>query len=255
MIIKVLKAIAGLVIMPFCIRVFRPEKVFRDKRVAVVGAASSILSSPNGEYIDTFDIVIRINKALITWNNNTDQYTGRKVDMLFHSFYENEERGGAGKLDLQLFTKRNAQFLVQPRNNTEGLRIIYNFFKKYRKFHKVYILPRVFYKFLNSKFSGLKPTIGYCALHTALMSRCNEVFITGFTFFKTPYAKGYRDNLISLEENARHIKKQGQHSPEVEFKNFQDLLKLRKSKKIIVDTDLEKILSSCEVDTSEIIVK
>lgn len=37
-------------------------------------------------------------------------------------------------------------------------------------------------------------------------------------FFRTPYAQDYRDHLIDMKANQKHIYKQGLHDPELELK-------------------------------------
>ena len=55
---------------------------------------------------------------------------------------------------------------------------------------------------------------------SALIADFDKLYISGFTFFKTPYAKGYRDNLLDMEINDKHIKAHGLHSPDLELKCF-----------------------------------
>jgi len=93
---------------------------------------------------------------------------------------------------------------------------------------------------------NLKPTVGFTALVSALESECEELFITGFTFFKTPYAKGYRDHLIDLGENKKHFKKQGIHDADLEYKLFKTYLKDSKCKLVTLDNKLTQILDNPE---------
>jgi hypothetical protein len=69
------------------------------------------------------------------------------------------------------------------------------------------------------------------------------VFITGFTFFKTPYADGYRDNIRDINANKNHILNQGFHNPDLEYDNFLKLLQETPNKNIIVDKKLYDILN------------
>lgn len=243
MIVKLLKAISGLLVMPLCIRVFNPDKIFKGKRIAVVGAASSAYEEELGKYIDSFDIVIRINKALTTWKVENESFIGTKTDILFHSFYENNQSGG-GPLDFQLFEKRNVRYVVNPINTKEGWRLNYNFYKKYNEFKTTYILSKAYYNPMVSPFNGLKPTVGYAALYSILRSPFKEVYITGFTFFRTPYGKGYRDDLVDMEANKKHIAAQGLHDPEIEFTEFIKLLEINKGKSIILDDTLQAIVTN-----------
>ena len=229
--------------MPFGIRVFDPDKIFKGKRIAVIGAASSAYEKELGKYIDSFDVVIRINKALTTWRPENEVFIGTKTDILFHSFYENTQSGG-GPLNFQLFEQRNVKYIVNPINNKEGWRLNYNFYKKYNVFKKTYLLSKACYCAMVQPFNGLKPTVGYAALYSILKSPFKEVYITGFTFFKTPYGKGYRDDLVDMEANKRHIKAQGIHDPDIEFREFLIMLEKNKGKSIILDDTLRAIVTN-----------
>jgi hypothetical protein len=243
MIVKFLKAISGLFIMPLCIRIFNPDKIFKGKRIAVIGAASSAYEKELGEYIDSFDIVIRVNKALTTWRPENELFIGTKTDILFHSFYENNLSGG-GPLDFQLFEKRKVKYVVNPINNKEGWRLNYNFYKKYNELKATYLLSNAYYREIVQPFNGLKPTVGYAALYSILKSPFKEVYITGFTFFKTPYGKGYRDDLVDMEANKRHIAAQGLHDPDIEFREFLKMLERNKGKSVILDDTLRAIVAN-----------
>ena len=67
------------------VETFSPEDFFRDKRIAVIGAADTAFEAENGSFIDSFDIVVRVNKALHTWRPEQEKFIGKKTDVLFHS--------------------------------------------------------------------------------------------------------------------------------------------------------------------------
>jgi hypothetical protein len=240
---KYIKAFLGFLILPFNLRVFNPVSIFKNKRIAIVGAANSAFDNKNGEYIDGFDIVIRINKAIVNWDVKNEDYIGRKTDLLFHNFYENEESGG-GKLDFSLFKRRGIEYVINPNSNFSSVRLNYNYYKKYLNFNKTHILKPSLYKKMIVPFGELKPTMGYAALWCVLNSDFKEVFITGFTFFKTPYSKGYRDHLLDMNSNALHIKNQGLHDPELEFSQFQSMIKKLPNEKLFLDNQLSVIVSN-----------
>ncbi|MFT7037184.1 MAG: hypothetical protein ACJA2S_005728, partial [Cyclobacteriaceae bacterium] len=57
-------------------------------------------------------------------------------------------------------------------------------------------------------------------------------------------AKGYRDNIRSMEANKEHIKNQGLHNVEMEYNNFLLLLQKTSVKKVKVDRKLYSIIDS-----------
>ena len=241
---KLSNSLKGLRIMIPSLQTFDPQEVFLDKKVAIVGPADSALEIENGSYIDDFDYVVRINKAPSTWKFENEKYTGTKTDIWFHSFFENRESGG-GSLDPNILKERRIKMLVNPRTSFSAYRRTFNFYRKYRDNIQVYHLSTGAYKKLLNEFPNpLRPTVGFTALYAALVSPCSTLFITGFTFFKTPYADGYRDHLKDLNENKKHFKNQGIHDANLEYELFKKFLKGSKCKRVKIDNKLKEILAS-----------
>src|SRR5690606_996488 len=88
-----------------CAKIFNPIDFFSNKRVAIVGPADSAYERENGDYIDAFDYIIRINKAPSSWIRENEKFTGTRTDIWYHSFFENEESGG-GPLSPELLKER-----------------------------------------------------------------------------------------------------------------------------------------------------
>ncbi len=239
---KIINSVKGLQLSFQGIKIFHPKVSFAGKRVAIVGPADSAYDVENGSYIDGFDYVIRINKALSTWKLENEKYIGTKTDLWFHSFFENSESGG-GTLKPEIIQNRRVDKLVNPRSTFKAYRRTFNFYRKYKYAIQVYHLSDNIYRDLKKEFpDDLRPTVGFTALYASLISECSELFITGFTFFKTPYAQGYRDHLIDLEENTKHLQKQGIHDIELEFKLFKMFLFESRCGIVKLDDKLEAIL-------------
>lgn len=238
---KILNTLNGAFLFITGIRIFDPKKVLKDKRVAIVGAADSALQTRNGEFIESYDVIIRVNKALHTWNPRHEVFLGKRTDILFHSFYENESSGG-GPISFKTFRDLGMKYLVHPDSSARGLVTHLNFYKRNGKKERTFLLDPFMYRAMNSLFGKWKPTVGFAALYSVLNSPCKEVYITGFTFFKTSYAGGYRDHLKSKEANDRHIEQQGLHNPDLEFSLFKQLLERHKSGTIVCDEVLDSLL-------------
>jgi hypothetical protein len=249
---KWIKAILGLLIMPFKIRIFKPSKIYYGKKVAVVGPADSAFDHENGNVIDNYDYVIRLNKTLVTWNPENEKYLGSKTDILIHNFYENVDSGGGGPLDWKLFKKFGVKYLIQPRYDKKGWRLMFNYFKKYLNTKEsIYVFPKKLFNSITRSFGSYHPTRGYYALHSVLSVQCEEILITGFTFFKTPYAKGYRDNVRDMKANQKHIENQGLHDVEKEYLNILDLIEKASAKNIFVDQKLYSIIESDNLELAK----
>lgn len=223
------------------VKVFRPEKEFKNKKVAIVGAADSAFEEKKGNYIDSFDIVIRINKAPHSWNKEKAEYIGKKFTYLFHSYYENHYSGG-GPMDWQLYKDLGIKKVINPDHSSKGYNTHLNYYKRHLQCRNTYLLARKNYLAIKNHLNGYSPTVGYAALHSVLQSECDEVYITGFTFFTTPYAKGYRKELEDPLVNKQHIYDQGIHNPELELKNLKFHLEHSNCKKIHLDNKLQQLL-------------
>lgn len=244
---KLLNSIKGLWLMLFSTKIFRPEDVFKGKRVAVIGAADSAFEKENGSYINSFDIIVRVNKAPHSWSPEKAKFIGNRTDVLFHSFYENTDSGG-GPIDLELYEQQGIKFIVNPNYNAKGIWTHLNYYKRNLNDNLTYILARSFSERITKNFANWIPTVGFSALHTVLNSECKEVYVTGFTFFKTPYASDYRDQLTNMEANQNHIKNQGLHYPDLELEQFIIQLKsLDNSEiKILLDPALTDIVNNIQ---------
>lgn len=242
---RLTRALMGAFIMTFRIRVFKPEELFAGKRIAIVGPADSAYDEIKGAYIDQFDLVIRFNKAITTWKPENEKYIGTKTDVLAHCFLEQESTGG-GPLDFDLFKKHKIKYILNPKNHFVYYRHIFNVYKKYLTTSKIYILSKNKFNdceilFKDSNNHGRGATTGFRTLFMVLSSKPKKVYITGFTFFKTPYADGYRDQLKDSTVNMEHIKKRGAHDPDFEYFLFLDLLKNSEAK-VTLDSRLKRIV-------------
>lgn len=240
---KLIKVIYAFFLMIFSLKIFNPKKEFKNKRIAIIGPADSAFAEKNGALIDAYDIVIRINKAPHSWDPEKADYIGSKFTYLFHSFYENNFSGG-GPIDWAYFETLGIEKVINPNYTKKGLYTHLNFFKRHLKFRKTYLLSKKSYRVLSLDLQGFIPTIGYSAIASVLQSDCREIFITGFTFFKTPYAKGYRKDLEDPEANLKHIKNQGLHNPGLEFEAFKNALKLSPCGNIQFDKELQRLLKT-----------
>lgn len=240
---KIFQNLYSILLMLFYIKIFNPKKDFRAKRVAIVGAADSVLENKNGKIIDDYDIVIRINKAPHSWSFEKSDYLGSKFTYLYHSFFENDFSGG-GTVDWGLFKQLGIKKVINPNNSKSGLKSHLNYFKRNLFFHKTYILSKKSSDIIRYDLNGYIPTVGFSALLSVLQSDCKEIFITGFTFFKTSYVDGYRDNLQSIKINNDHILAQGLHDPNTEFIAFKRALSVSPCENIKFDSKLQEILQN-----------
>lgn len=237
----------GAVIMPMKHKAF-PLEALKGKRIALVGPAPSAIGTNLGEYIDEYDLVVRTNKAPFQVSEGVNkEHIGTRLDLLFHSFVENNRTGG-GPLDFELYQKLNIRYVVNPIPTSFGTRKVYNFYKKYLRGHATYTAPKEPYEDIIEQFGTYRPSTGFGGLIMLLAADFEELYITGFTFFKTAYADGYRDHFKEKKDLDKLLKDENQHNADIEYKQFQDLLKKNAHKKIFVDKELQAILKSDGVE-------
>ena len=220
-------------------RVFDPNEVLANKSVAILGAADSAFKNELGDYINSFDYIIRVNRGAIRLDSKKTPFVGTRTDILFHSFFEYSESGG-GPIDFEILEKQENKFLVNPNSNLRGLRIQWNYYKRNLTEKITYYLPPRLYNAISKNLNGYIPTVGFSALYTGLNSNCSKLYISGFTFFKTPYADDYRDKFRDVKKNLEFIENQGLHNPDLELAEF--IVQYKKNKnRINIEMDPELI--------------
>jgi hypothetical protein len=218
------------------------NQIIKGKKVAIIGAANSAYNTGAGNYIDDFDFVIRVNKAPhLLKDKKWSIDIGVKADILFHSFYENDKSGG-GTLDLKLYDELQIKYIINPIPSFKGRRVTFNFYKKYLAKKTVFHLKGNSYYETLRELKGFEPTIGFCALKEALSSEFTQLYISGFTFFKTAFGEGYRDQMKEAHEVQKYLKDAGLHNPDLEFRYFLKLLAENKHKTIAMDDTLMGII-------------
>ncbi|MGG7036308.1 MAG: glycosyltransferase family 29 protein [Flavobacterium sp.] len=195
---------------------------FTGKRVAIIGPADSALKEKAGGYIDGFDIVIRINKS-IDMVNVYSEYIGSKTTFLFHGLDETPKTG-CGNIETELWKKYGVNGIFYPLNEKRFQANLNNCLLKNKGVLPLFQIDEVFYNKLRSDISNFTPTTGFAALYILLHSQCSELYISGFTFFKTPHQRGYRNDLANHHEARKLMKEYGNHNPDIEFEVFKNLI-------------------------------
>lgn len=188
---------------------------FKGKRVVVIGGADSVLKEKLGEYIDGFDVVVRINKGVEVLEKQKE-YVGTKTDILFHSFMDNPKEPGSSPITAELWKKYNVGRLIYALNWQEESRGMYDvllFAKKSKGIMEFTDIPQELYRKNIKALHPFKPTTGITAIQTIMECGPKELYITGITFFKTPHNLDYRNKTLDTIKN----RYEGIHNPDVEY--------------------------------------
>lgn len=224
---------------------FKLNEIFYGKTVAIVGPADTAYRFRNGSLIDSYDVIIRFNNSYAIvdpGDKDKSSKIGSRTDILFHNF--KAKKNNPGMLQTDLLEKQGVDKVIsylRYRRGHRGLRIFmkrnYDFLK-----NKLCLIPENLYKEIIDDL-GSKPTVGHIAITRVLESSPAKVFITGFSFFNTPYAEGYRDYTSAEEQLERFRTGSAGHNPDNELKHFKNLLK-KTEVEVKLDPYLEEMVGN-----------
>lgn len=190
------------------------HQYLKNKRVVVVGPAPSIIGSKQGEEIDSYDVVVRINKALPV-PNNLKQDIGSKTDILFNCLNTSPDNGGYLHIPMLM---QELDWVASPYAAVHPFeRDIRNFSNQLSGRIPFFIPDSSWYLNIENEM-GTRPNSGILAILNCLNFEPSEVYITGFTFFKGGYYKEYRQ--LSEQQVMHRMTQHGNHIQEPQIVYF-----------------------------------
>lgn len=195
------------------------KKEYKDflnkKKIALVGPASSIEKDKNGEFIDSHDIVVRLNYAKI---KNPD-HSGTKTDVIYYdgSLHDYENLN----LDFLICSYPITEWFFQER-----CKLTVEYFKlKYN--HK--IVDSVMYNNLKLSLNDnnkVRPNTGLIAMVDLLKYDVKSLFVTGIDFYRTGYLSSHPDYGSHSLNEIKQVFKQGDngdyHDIDLQFEYFKN---------------------------------
>lgn len=181
------------------------QEYLKGKRVVIVGPAPTIVGTRQREVIDSYDVVVRLNKALPLPQTLVDDI-GTRTDVLYNCMNPSPECGG--EISVDILEANGVKFLVAPYPPTKGYRFgddINNYLRKNGQRVPGEAcagatgggkIPFCYFdqKFFKELLKKIKlPNTGINAILDLLSFDISELYITGFTFFKGGYIKEYRN--------------------------------------------------------------
>ena len=222
-------------------------KFLKGKRVIIVGPAESLLERGNGEFIDSFDIVVRVNRGIEPTFLNSKKI-GSRTDILYNCMLEKDDNGG--KIDLNMLKLKNVKFVsyhsqvsyqgkaepIKPHHLDNGKLKLMN------SFLNTHMIDYNFYNSISSQVN-CRPNTGFIAIFDLLFHEVKELYITGYTFYMDGFMKGYKDHLDDDFINRAYTSKR-----HVQKNLFKFLKKIAKEdERIKPDPILKKILTLDEL--------
>jgi len=217
----------------------RYSDYLKNKRVVIIGPAPSILNSKQKDFIEGFDVIVRLNKALPIPNDLIEDI-GSRTDVLYNCMNPSPECGGI--IDIDLLHKSNVKFLVSPYSKYKD----YRFGKDVEDFasrNLMYKTPINFCHIDPTLFARLMeimklPNTGVNAIIDVLQNDIKELYITGLTFFKGGYIKQYRG--YSEKQVLDRMAKYNLHDQDKQLAYMRKLLK--NNPRVKLDSALHDII-------------
>lgn len=224
-----------------------------NKRVIVVGPAEYLLKSNNKDFIDSFDIVIRIKSGYPVPKKYVNNL-GSKTNVIYSNLVP--IRNNFTHNNLKQIDKTNIiikypfpilkDYEYYELDLNKHILDLYNYFCNYYK-EINYIKKEIYLKIFNKLKK--RPSILLLLLEDILKDKPLELYITGFTFRLNwinnlnendgSYGDYYRDKKTILQ-SYNGIKKCGVHDLQEEFKYIKDLIY---NNNINYDDYIKKILT------------
>ena len=208
----------------------------KDKCIALVGPAQSILNTNKGNIIDKFDLVVRLNKSLpLPISLKSD--IGSKTDIIYNSL-NTTDFPGQNNLNPKLYKKYGVKYVCSsyPFNNNIFHDDITNYVHRYKFELPLKVMNDL--KFRNfEKSLGTRPYTGTCAIMDLLSYPIKYLYVTGLDFYQTKYYSEYREiSKNGLKYNKNNVIHQAK--PQIDYLKNISLFDNR----IILDDFLDRLL-------------
>jgi hypothetical protein len=216
------------------------EKLFteyvRDKCIALVGPAQSILDTNKGDVIDKFDLIVRLNKSL-PLPESLKNDIGTRTDIIYNSL-NTSDFPGENNLNPKLYKKYGVQFVCSsyPFNHPIFHNDILYYVNKYKFELPLKVMNDLKFKRFEQSL-GTRPYTGTCAIMDLLSYPIKYLYITGLDFYHTKYINNYRR--IS-KEGLRHTKNSPIHQAEPQLDYLRNISFF--DNRIILDGFLDKLV-------------
>lgn len=224
------------------------SKKFNDylkgKSVIVVGPSPYMEGKGYGEFIDSFDVVVRMNKA---WKPTPEQYKdfGKKTDIRWHCMMEHPNNGGP--FDIQEMKNYGVKWLASafPRNldyfHNDNIK-----FEEQNQNQLEFHVPSDLVYYLNiHRALETRPNVAPTAIFDLINYDLDRLHLSGVSFFKDGWAGDYKKDATNVDQDGKYqgmkdMQKEG-HAQEAQMHLMK--LFLDNESKFSVDKEIENILS------------
>jgi hypothetical protein len=213
------------------------REYLKGKSVAIVGPASTMNGTKQGDSIDNYDIVVRFNSALPI-KEPTKEDVGTKTSILCNCLEPNNISGGT--IDPVMWYREGVEWMLSPYpNELWYIKENYASFMKKNKDLKVECVNLPFFTKLENSLKT-RPNSGLMGITYILSHEIKSMYITGISFGKGGYCKGYKEHISPERYNQLANSRIHKQEPQrVYFKNHVVI-----DPRVTVDAPLKNILST-----------
>lgn len=225
----------------------RYKDYLKGKSVALVGPAEYLTKLDTGDYIDSFDIVVRINRG----TEIVDKYSnniGKRTDILYSCLIKSPDNGG--DIKVKEYLKSGVKWIATiPSSDINGvcksnkLHKMVSWFTvaKLKRNFNFHIMDYRKYSVVNENVESRANT-GFSAIFDLLNHDVSNLYITGFSFYLDNFISGYKQGCARNEgEFAKQCFASKRHKQEPQWRFLKKIVK--NDERIEVDVILQKILN------------
>ena len=208
--------------------------IVENKKVIIVGPSVTVQECNLGDFINSFDVIVRLNKSLPI-PEEMYVHVGSRTDILYNSL-NTTDFPGENNIN-PLFLKNKINYLRCPYPPITPFKYdIRSFDRKNKNLINFGHIDTSFYIKLENSIKT-RPYTGTCAIADLLHSRVKELYVMGIDFYKHKHTSYYRtissNKLKKLQNNNIH-----QREPQIDLIRRFYLL----DERLVVDTILDEIL-------------
>lgn len=202
------------------------------KNVVIVGPAGYMVGQGLGEYIDSFDVIVRVNHALPI---ALPEDYGSRTTVLYH-ILSRRNHNADGKLTVtqEEVESWDCEWVVsRHESRSSRIRAVGPFLQG----RKWTAMDHEFYFKVRKEVGRLAPNTGVSAIAHLLQSQLKSLHVLGFDFYRSGVYKGYGD--VGENERADKVNERW-HDVDAQL-HFLKVLK-RRDNRLVYDSVLEGLI-------------
>ena len=214
--------------------------IINSKKVLLLGPAPHIYDPSKTEDFLDFDVIVKVNK-MVEKASFLDDKLNKRNDVLYHCMHIDKQNGDE-PYSIKNWKINKVKHVRMPFSGTSAhYRINNNRFIKLNKSYNLEfsISPVQVFEELVKNCDYSLPSTGITAINDLILNKPSLLDIRGFTFLKTGYKKGYKNE--QWIKNKLNRERSTKHNPEKQIEFFKKLYKSHENIKI--DNELLEVIN------------